>query len=154
LPSGFTLHAANAGVFPDSPLSLLYGLAMAVDAFSALFFGWLFDRIGIRSLILSTLCSAFFSLFVFLANNPILIIIGIVLWGIGMGAQESIMKAAVSRIIPKNMRSTGFGIAWFLGSWLLGALYDINVIMLVVVSIAAQLIAVMLYMVCIRTQKG
>ena len=64
------------------------------------------------------------------------------------------MKAAVSRIIPKNMRSTGFGIAWFLGSWLLGALYDINVIMLVVVSIAAQLIAVMLYMVCIRTQKG
>ncbi len=48
---------------------------------------------------------------------------GIILWGIGMGAQESIMKVAVSRIIPKSMRSTGFGIfetgfgiSWFLGS--------------------------------------
>lgn len=56
---------------------------------------------------------------------------GIILWGIGMGAQESIMKAAVSKMIPKSMRSTGFGIfetgfgiAWFLGSWMLGALYD------------------------------
>ena len=56
---------------------------------------------------------------------------GIILWGIGMGAQESIMKAAVSKMIPKSMSSTGFGIfetgfgiAWFLGSWMLGALYD------------------------------
>lgn len=80
---------------------------------------------------LSTLCSAFFSGFVFLTAKPALMGVGIVLWGVGMGAQESIMKAAVSRIVPAPMRSTGFGIfetgfgiAWFLGSWLLGALYD------------------------------
>ena len=42
-----------------------------------------------------------------------------------MGAEESIMKSAVAFIVPKNMRSTGFGVfetvfgvAWFLGSWL------------------------------------
>lgn len=157
-----TLHAAKTGAFPDSTLSLLYAAAMAVDAFAALFFGWLFDRIGLKALILSTVCSSFFSCFIFLTGNPVMMGVGIVLWGIGMGAQESIMKAAVSKIIPRSMRSTGFGIfetgfgiAWFLGSWLLGALYDAAPLMLVIVSVAAQLLAIVFYMICIsRQEKG
>lgn len=74
----------------------------------------------------STLCSAFFSGFVFLTGEPALMGVGIVLWGVGMGAQESIMKAAVSKIVPAPMRSTGFGILrrasasrgfWEAGCW-------------------------------------
>ncbi len=152
-----TLHAAKTGAFPETTLSLLYSAAMAVDAFAALFFGWLFDRIGLKALILSTICSTFFAGFVFLTGNPWLIGVGIILWGIGMGAQESIMKAAVSSIIPASMRSTGFGIfetgfgiAWFLGSWLLGALYDIKPLLLVVTSGTAQLLAIVFYVICIR----
>ena len=152
-----TLHAARTHAFPTATLSLLYAGAMAVDAFAALFFGWLFDKIGLRALILSTLCSAFFASFIFLSANPWSMAFGIFLWGIGMGAQESIMKAAASKIIPKSMRSTGFGIfetgfgiAWFLGSWLLGALYDTAPLYLAVVSAAAQLLAVVFYLLCIR----
>ena len=152
-----TLHAAKMQAFPAATLSLLYAAAMAVDAVSALFFGWLFDRIGLKALMLSTLCSAVFSCFVFLTGNPVWIGIGIALWGVGMGAQESIMKAAVSQIIPKSMRSTGFGIfetgfgiAWFLGSWLLGYLYDLQPAYLVMVSVAAQLLAIGFYAVCIK----
>ena len=90
-------------------------------------------------------------------------IVGIVLWGIGMGAEDSIMKAAVSQIIPKSMRSsgfgifeTGFGIAWFLGSWLLGALYDFNPMCLVIVSMLAQILAIVFYLACIqrRAKEG
>ncbi len=156
-----TLHAAKMEAFPASVLSLLYAAAMAVDAFAALFFGWLFDKIGLRALMLSTLCSAFFSCFVFLTRAPVLMGVGIVLWGVGMGAQESIMKAAVSKIVPASMRSTGFGIfetgfgiAWFLGSWLLGAMYDLNPVWLVVVSVAVQLLAIVFYAVCIRRQRN
>ena len=156
-----TLHAAKTQAFPESALSLLYAGAMAVDAFSALFFGWLFDRIGLRALMISTFCSAFFSCFVFLTGNPWMIAAGILLWGIGMGAQESIMKAAVSRIVPRSMRSTGFGIfetgfgiAWFLGSWLLGALYDFDPALTVYVSVAVQLSAIVFYLLCIRRQKN
>ena len=152
-----TLHAAKTQAFPDAALSLLYAAAMAVDAFAALFFGWLFDRIGLKALIVSTLVSASFACFVFLTNSPWLIGTGVVLWGVGMGAQESIMKAAVSRIVPKNMRSsgfgifeTGFGIAWFLGSWLLGALYDLSPVYLAAVSAAAQIAAIVFYMISIR----
>lgn len=70
------------------------------------------------------------------------------------------MKAAVSKIIPKSMRSTGFGIfetgfgiAWFLGSWLLGALYDFKPFALVIVSVAVQILAIVFYLICIKAQK-
>ncbi len=156
-----TLHAAKTQAFPESTLSLLYAAAMAVDAFAALFFGWLFDRIGVRALMLSTLLSTFFSGFVFLTGNPYLIAVGIVLWGVGMGAQESIMKAAVSKIVPRSMRSTGFGVfetgfgvAWFLGSWLLGALYDVNPALLVLISVASQLLAILFYALCVRQREA
>ena len=155
-----TLHAAKMQMFPASALSLLYAAAMAVDAFAALFFGWLFDKIGLKALMLSTLCSAFFSFFVFLSGSAALMGVGIVLWGIGMGAQERIMKAAVSKIVPSAMRSTGFGIfetgfgiAWFLGSWLLGALYDTSLVWLVIVSVSVQLLAVVFYALCLRKQR-
>ena len=155
-----TLHAAKTEAFPAASLSLLYAVAMAVDAFAALFFGWLFDKIGLKSLMVSTICSTFFAGFVFLTGNPVMIGIGIVLWGIGMGAQESIMKAAVSKIIPRSMRSTGFGIfetgfgiAWFLGSWILGAMYDINPTLLVVVSVVVQVAAIAFYGLCVQEQK-
>ena len=155
-----TLHAAKTQAFPVSTLSLLYAAAMAVDAFAALFFGWLFDKVGLKALILSTLCSSFFACFVFLTDSPYMIAAGIILWGVGMGAQESIMKAAVSAVIPRSMRSTGFGIfetgfgiAWFLGSWLMGVMYDINPAYLAAVSAAVQLFAVVFYTMCIRQQK-
>ncbi|MBR6890405.1 MAG: hypothetical protein IKN05_05400, partial [Clostridia bacterium] len=84
---------------------------------------------------------------------------GIVLWGVGMGAQESIMKAAVTAIVPRAMRSTGFGIfetgfgvAWFLGSWLMGALYDRSPVWLALISTSLQLASIAFYALCVRQQ--
>jgi len=150
-----TMHAAKASLVPEQDLSLLYAGAMIVDALAALLFGWLYDKYGIKMLIISTLCSAPFSFLVFFLNNQWALFGGILLWGVGMGAQESIMKAAVSGIVPKAGRSTGygifetmFGVAWFLGSWLMGALYDIRPLYLVIFSIAAQLAAIPFYIAC------
>lgn len=152
-----TLHAAKIAAFPKSALSLLYAGAMAIDAIAALIFGTWFDRIGLWALIVSTLLTAPFSAFVFLSGNPWFISFGIVLWGLGMGAQESIMKAAVAKIMPKDRRATGFGIfetgfgiAWFLGSWLIGALYDLNIPAMVAVSIISQLTSVGFYLLTLK----
>jgi predicted MFS family arabinose efflux permease len=78
--------------------------------------------------------------------------LGVALWGVGMGAQESILKAAVTRIVPKQNRSSGFGIfqtafgiCWFLGSWLMGALYDVTPMGLVAFSVVTQLAAIPLF---------
>ena len=89
-----------------------------------------------------------------------MLLIGIALWGIGMGAQESILKAAVTSLVPKNSRATGygifecsFGIFWFLGSWLMGVLYDFSIPAMVAVSVTAQLAAIPLYSASARQSK-
>ena len=71
------------------------------------------------------------------------------LWGIGMGAQESIMKAAVAGMVPMDKRgsaygifNTGYGLAWFLGSALMGILYDQSISFLVAFSIVMQLASI------------
>ena len=81
-----------------------------------------------------------------------MLLLGIALWGVGMGAQESVLKAAVATMVDKSARATGyglfecaFGIFWFFGSWLLGALYDVNMAAMIGLSVAAQLAAVPLF---------
>lgn len=144
--------AETGSIVTTGNLPLLYAGAMLVDALSALFFGYLYDRIGIKSLMISTVLSSFFAVFVFTMHSEWALLAGIALWGIGMGAEESILKAVVTSIVPKNSRATGygifelsFGIFWFLGSWLMGVLYDYNITSMVIVSVAAQLIAVVLF---------
>jgi MFS-type transporter involved in bile tolerance (Atg22 family) len=75
--------------------------------------------------------------------------LGMALWGVGMGAQESIMRAAVAGMVPAARRgtaygvfNTGYGLLWFAGSALMGMLYDVSLPALIVFSVLAQLLAV------------
>ena len=148
-----TSSLVNGGTLP-----LLYAGAMLVDAAAALIFGLMYDKNGVRALAISTVISAPFAIFVFGMNSVPVLLFGIALWGVGMGAQESILKAAVTKMVPKSSRATGygvfecsFGVFWFLGSWLLGVLYDISIPAMIAVSVAAQLAAIPLY---IAANKG
>lgn len=144
--------AETSSIINSGTIPLLYAGAMLVDAVAALVFGYMYDKKGVKVLVLSTIISAPFSAFVFLGKSVPMVIFGVVLWGIGMGAQESILKAAVTTMVPKSSRATGygifecsFGIFWFLGSWLLGVLYDVSVPIMVVVSVVAQIAAIPMY---------
>jgi MFS family permease len=77
-----------------------------------------------------------------------------------MGAQESVMRAAVAELAPRERRGTAygtfhlfFGVAWFGGSLVMGGLYEISARALVVFSITAQAIAVPLYLVAARRRR-
>ena len=133
-------------------LPLLYAGAMLVDAVAALFFGMMYDKNGVKALVWSTVISAPFAVFVFAFASVPMLLLGIALWGVGMGAQESILKAAVTSMVPKASRATGYGVFecsfgafWFLGSWLMGVLYDVSIPAMIAVSVIAQLAAIPLY---------
>ena len=142
-----TSSLVNSGTLP-----LLYAGAMLVDAVAALVFGLMYDKKGVKALAWSTVISAPFAILVFGTKSTSALLLGIALWGVGMGAQESILKAAVTKMVPKSSRATGygvfecsFGVFWFLGSWLLGVLYDISIPAMITVSVLSQLAAIPLY---------
>jgi MFS-type transporter involved in bile tolerance (Atg22 family) len=77
---------------------------MGVDALAALLFGRMFDRIGLSVVIFAALISAFFAPLVFLGGGHFALM-GMALWGVGMGAQESVMRAAIAEMVPANRRA-------------------------------------------------
>jgi MFS family permease len=143
-------HFKAKAVVGDSVIPLFYAIAMATDAIAALIFGKMFDRTGIKTLLLAVLLSSFFAPMVFLGGFN-WAIAGMILWGIGMGAQESILKAEIADMIPPEKRGTAFGtfntvygLFWFAGSTLMGYLYDFSVTSLIIFSVVTQLFAVIL----------
>lgn len=152
-----SFHFQQAQIAPDAWIPILYAIAMGTDAIAALVFGRLFDRVGIGILIVVTLMSAFFAPLVFLDGFG-LAVVGMMLWGIGLGAQESILRAAVAGMTAAERRgsaygifNTGFGIMWFLGSALMGYLYDVSLPALIALSVLLQLAAVPLFIVVKRS---
>ncbi len=132
----------------DATIPIFYAVAMASDALASLALGKLFDKIGIPAVILSVVISLFFAPLVFWGGFYAALA-GMIAWGIGMGGQESILKAEVARIIPPERRGrafglfdTGFGIFWFLGSVLIGYLYDYSLTGLIIFSVVGQAVSI------------
>jgi MFS family permease len=138
------LHLQQQSGSDGAGIPLLYALAMGVDALAALGCGWLFDRVGLWSLLGAVVLSAGFAPLAF-SGTYALTVLGMVLWGIGLGAQESVMKAAVASMVTPQTRGFAFGLftsvyglAWFLGSALMGVLYDFSLTGLVLFSVVTQ----------------
>jgi predicted MFS family arabinose efflux permease len=140
-------------------IPVVYSAAMAVGAISALAFGNWFDAFGIGSIIVAFGLSSFFAPLVFLTTGWGAFA-GMILWEIGMGAQESLLKSVLVGVIPSDRRSTafgvfdmGFGIAWFIGSGLMGILYDVSLPGLIVFSVILRLASIPLFLFSRRTER-
>jgi MFS family permease len=123
-------------------------MAMAADGIAALLFGYLYDKKGISVLVMVTAISSLFAPLVF-SNGFYSALIGMILWGIGIGSQESIMRAVVAHLVPTEIRGTAygtmnvwFGLFWFAGSALMGFLYDTSTPLLIAFSLTSQLAAI------------
>jgi MFS family permease len=140
-------HFQKSGTVSQDLVPVFYALAMATGALASLVFGKLLDKLGLPVLLFAFGVSAFFAPLVFL-HSARLELLGMVLWGMGMGAQDSCLKASLSPIVPSEKRSTafgvfdtGFGIAWFVGSAIMGLLHGKSIPALIVFSVVLQLLA-------------
>lgn len=145
-------HFQKAGAVDGIWIPAMYSIAMAVSGSGSLFFGRRFDRVGIGVLIPLTLVSAAFAPLVFL-GGLYAAILGSALWGLGMGVHESIVPAAVATMMPPQRRpsayglfTAGYGVAWFIGSALMGALYDLSIFAVVIFCLLLQLAAAAVFL--------
>lgn len=153
-------HMKSQNILTDGKITLIYSVAMIVDALTALIVGRLYDKLKEKSgkkdggiLVLGaipvvTLLLPFFGL----TMSKNLIIVSMIIFGIIMGTHETIMRSAIADITPFDKRGTGYGVfntgyglALFLGATITGYLYDKNLnstilIMTVVCEIIAAII--------------
>lgn len=145
-------HWSQIGVLRGSEVAVFYSVAMAMSGGGSLLFGRLFDRFGFSVLTGLTILSAAFAPLVFLGGFW-LGLVGVALWGLGIGVHESIIPAAVSHMVRPERRAyafglftAGYGLFWFLGSAAIGLLYDRSVRGATVFCVAAELAAVPLFL--------
>jgi MFS family permease len=141
-------HFQRAGTVSTTIVPVFYAVAMAVSGIGSLVFGRLFDRTGIGILVPLTIVGALFAPLVFLGGFWAGLV-GVSLWGIGMGVHESIIPAAVAPMVSPDRRASAYGlftgaygVAWFLGSVVIGALFSVSLGAVVAFSVLAELAAI------------
>lgn len=150
-------HFGQAAVIAAAWIPVFYAVAMLAAGAAALVLGRLLDRFGIIVVLGASLVAAVATPLVFLGGFASAFA-GVLLWGVGMGTQDSVLKAALGTFVPPERRATGYGtydmlrgVAWFLGSLLLGFLYDRSILAVVIVSLALQMLAAPLLIVAMRS---
>jgi MFS family permease len=141
-------HFGQAAVVAAPVIPIFYAIAMGSAAIAALALGYLFDRHGLIVVMGGVTIAALSSPLVFLGGAAAAAI-GMILWGVGMAMQESVLRAVVARMTTADRRAMSygllnavFGVAWFMGSAALGIVYDQSVTAVAILSLVLQLLAV------------
>jgi MFS family permease len=153
-------HFGHTGVVSEATIPILFALAMASDAAASLVLGYLFDRLGLIVVIVGASLAALASPLIFL-DGPTAVFPAMVLWGVGMGIHESVMRAVVSGMTASEQRASAFGIlnavfgaAWFVGSVAFGFLYDRSVFAVAVLSLLVQLLALPFLVLVMKAERA
>lgn len=154
-------HMKSQNILTDGKITLIYSVAMIVDALTALIVGRLYDKLKEKSgkkdggiLVLGaipvvTLLLPFFGL----TMSKSLIIVSMIIFGIIMGTHETIMRSAIADITPFDKRGTGYGVfntgyglALFLGATITGYLYDKNLnSIILIITVVCEIIAMAIF---------
>jgi MFS family permease len=143
-------HMQAAHVLPDDLIPVTYAAAMGAAAVAALASGRLYDRIGLRGLVIALPLTAAVPLMSF-SRSAALVWIGAIVWGAALGIHESTLRAAVADLVPVHRRGESYGIftaayglSWLAGSTVIGALYGHSIGAIAVFVVATQLAALLL----------
>ena len=141
-------HLKVQAIVPDAQIPIIYAVAMGVDALAALVIGKTYDKIGLISLLAVPVLTLPIPFLAF-SYSYTRVLTSIVLWGVVMGIQETIMRAAIADLTPMKRRgfaygifNTAYGASWFLGGALMGLFYDISINYLFLFVIVMELISI------------
>lgn len=153
-------HIKTNKVIDIKYITLLYMMVMGVDGLAAFIFGNLYDKKGAMTLWIAAIIGLSFAPLVFWTTNITSIVIGLILWGVLLGAMESIALAYIADNVEVNYRGrilgiyyTFYGITWFIGSWLMGILYNINPKYVAIFSVVILLSAIIVLWRQIKMRK-
>jgi MFS family permease len=143
-------HVSSHHLMTIGWVPVLYAAAMAAAAVAAVGFGRVYDRVGLRGLVVLPPLAAVVP-FLSFARSDLVVVAGAVVWGAAMGVHESTMRAAVADFVPAHRRGAGYGtftaiygLAWLGGAVVIGTLYDRSVTAATVFVVVVQAVALVL----------
>lgn len=152
-------HFSKTESVTEHWIPIFFAVAMGTDAIAGLIFGRLFDRFELPVVIVAFLLSSLLAPLVFWGDFYVALS-GIVLWGIGFGAQDTLLKAIIAGLLPEGKRNlafglfyTGYGTGWLLGSITSGLLYEHSLGLVVGFSVGMQLIALVIFGIAHKTKR-
>lgn len=99
----------EVGIVPLAATPVVYALAMASAAVTALLTGSAFDRYGARVIVVAPVLVALAPPLAF-ADSLAPVLVGVALWGAAGGVLDATVKAQVAAVVPTARRATGYGV--------------------------------------------
>ena len=152
-------HLTVEGLVPVATVPVVYAGAMAVEALAALGVGLVYDRRGGAVLYAVPLLVALVPPLA-LSGSVALSLVGVAVWGLAYGVQDSTVKALVAEVVEAPRRATAYGVFAgvqggfaIVGGLVAGWLYDRSLPALVGVVALTQLVALVLLARTIRSLR-
>jgi MFS family permease len=152
-------HLTQDQVVPVAAVPLIYAAAMGAAALAALGSGWLFDRTRGGALLGLPLLVSVVPVLAF-SGSPLIVIAGVLVWGVSGGILDSTIKALVADLVPAPRLATAYGVfaavqgaAAIGGGVMAGALYERSLPLLIVAVAASQVVALILLIATLRRQQ-
>ena len=144
-------HWVSRSVVPVGQISILYAVAMGVDALAALVVGKTYDKIGFKALVIIPFVTLPLPFLAF-SQQYTWAVVSAVLWGVVMAVHETIMRASIADLVPMERRAFAYGIfntiygaAWFVSGAALGLLYDFPHIWLIIYVVVIEIVALLVF---------
>jgi MFS family permease len=152
-----SFHLTTEQLLPVAAIPVVYAAGMAAEAVAALVTGFSYDRHGGRVLYVLPLLVTAVPALAF-SSEATVAVVGVLVWGAGVGVQDSTVKALVADLVPGSRRATAYGVfaaiqggAAVIGGGAAGYLYSRSVPLLVAVVALTQVVALVLL---VRTLRG
>lgn len=114
-----------------SEIAYLYSIAMLADALIAIPIGVLFDKKGLKTLLLVPSLALFLPVFLVLATSTLFRVLSAIVFGLVMSAFETILRSAIPAFVAKEKLAYVYGVfgliqgtSWFAGSMIISYLYQ------------------------------
>ncbi len=148
-------YLKDSSVVADAYIPVLYMVAMASDALIAFPIGYLYDRIGVKTLVLAPLILATTTPMLFYSKSTILVFA--FTWGLAMGFYETVMRACIADIVEPGSRAyaygvygVAFGLSWCIGNIVMSYLYMYSITTIPLYTIVVETIALITALAVVR----
>ena len=152
IPVALILYKASF-FFAEWLVPIVYLMIQGIDASIALVAGHAYDRFGVKFLALPFLLAIIPSVLTVVGNDALIVVVAAVFFGLVLGMQESIYRAAVADVAPVASRgraygifSTAYGVSFLISGAIYGFFLDVagTALIAIIYALSAQFFALVL----------